>query len=645
VRQDPTPLIELVDIEKIIGNETGLRTTVLRGLSLKIYAGEFVAITGASGSGKSTLMNILGCLDRPTSGEYRLAGRVVTDLDHDDLAHLRRSVFGFIFQQYHLLSRLSALDNVAMPGLYAGMQREDRERHASALLERLGLAHRSVNRPNQLSGGQQQRVSIARALMNGGNVILADEPTGALDSRTGEEVMSLLASLAAAGHTVILITHDRHLAAKAPRIIDIRDGQIAADSGARVGGGVSSTIPRISATASTLVGNIEILRSAVFALRANLLRTSLTLLGMIIGVASIMALSGIGLGAQDAVMKQLAVFGVNRLYVIPGGENPRSPGGQLTQADVELVAAIPGVEAAMPYLYGKVTLRSGRTDVQSQGVAVTTDFPKILNWSMQQGSFFTQDDERRLATVAVIGKKVRDELFPDPANPLRQFILVNNVPFQVIGVLSGKGALSGDADDDDKIVFPFSTGSQRIFGTPNLSWISVLLKDLENADATTEAVAATLEKHHRVKDFSVYNRAASIQAQRHTQQTMTLLLALTATISLLVGGIGIMNIMLMTVTERTREIGIRLAIGARPRDILRQFLAEATILSVLGGLAGLVTGIAVGLTAFGFGMPVIFSLHAALGGLLSALFVGITFGFLPARRASLMNPVAALTRE
>ncbi len=646
---DAAPLIELHDLRKTYVSSETVAVEVLRGVTLTIRAGEFVAIMGQSGSGKSTLMNILGLLDKPTGGSYRFAGHDVATLSRDDLARLRREAFGFVFQQYNLIPTVTATENVEIPATYAGMPPTERRSRALAILERLGLAQRGGHRPGQLSGGQQQRVSIARALINGGRVILADEPTGALDSATGKEVMTLLSELAAEGHTVILITHDRSIAEAAHRIIEIRDGAIISDT--TIDGAQAPVVPRYASVArdgdaSLLSDAREALHAGRRALAANPFRTALTLLGIIIGVASVIALLAIGEGAKERVLAQLAIFGTNRMYVIPGGENSRGPGGRLLSSDADLVRDVPNVAAAMPYLHGNVIVRAGNVDYPTDGVAVTTDFPRILHWSLDSGVFFTKDDERSLATVAVIGTKLAARMFPDGSDPIGHMILVNNVPFQVIGVLSSKGALSGDSDDDDTLVFPFSTGSVRVFGKQELSWISVLVDDLSQADATAAAITSVLETAHHVRDFRVFNKAATIEAQDKTQNTLTLLLGFTAAISLVVGGIGIMNVMLMTVTERTREIGIRMATGARTADILRQFVTEAMMVSGFGGLVGAGIGVAAGIgAALIFGMPVIFSSLSILGAVACAVLTGLVFGFWPAMRAARLEPVAALARE
>jgi macrolide transport system ATP-binding/permease protein len=643
------PLLELCDVRKThAAAGAAAPVEVLHGVSLAIREGEFVAIVGASGSGKSTLMNILGCLDRPSSGAYRLAGVDVTAdaAGADLLARMRCDCFGFVFQHYHLIPGRSALENVMLPGVYAGVPRAARAERARSLLERMGLGERLHHRPAALSGGEQQRVAIARALMNGGRVILADEPTGALDTKTGAEVMAALAQLWAEGHTVIVVTHDPNVARAAPRVIELSDGRVVADRVSAAPARTAALAAPPSRTRSARLRDLwEGVAAAGGALRASPLRTLLTLLGIMVGVAAVVALLAVGEGAKRSVLAQLSAFGTNRMYVFPSGGDARGARGALTIADVEIVRDVPNVAAAMPYLEGAVTARFANRDHRTTGVAITTDFPRILNWGVERGAFFAPDDERQLAAVAVVGRKLARALFEPEVDPLGQYVLVDEVPFQVVGILSEKGALAGDADADDTIVFPYTTGSQRIFGTPDLSWISVLVDDLRRAAETEQAIERELTAQHRVKDFDVYNKAATIAAQQKTLGVMTSLLALTAAISLLVGGIGVMNIMLMTVTERTREIGIRVAVGASPRDVARQFLIEALALSVAGGAIGLVLGFALGAAARAAGMEVAFSPDAALLSFACAGLTGIVSGYAPARRAARLDPVLSLARE
>ncbi len=643
------PLIELRNIRKTYGGEAGVPVEVLRGISLSIHAGEFVAIMGASGSGKSTLMNIIGCLDRPSAGDYRFAGRDVAALDRDTLAQLRREAFGFVFQSYNLIGTASALENVEVPAIYAGVPAAQRHRRAQALLQRLGLGERLRHRPSQLSGGQQQRVSIARALMNGGSIILADEPTGALDSRSGEEVMQLLQELAAEGHTVILITHDREVARHARRLIELRDGLVVNDSGGDVPAitAARAALPERGHTASPLADAMEAAKMALRALHANVFRTVLTLLGIVIGVASVIAMLAIGEGARQQVLDQIGSMGSNLLLVRSGGRGQRSldGGSPLTAADADILAELPNVLAAVPELQGNVTVRFGNLDARSQVTATSADFPLLRNWSAVRGSFFEEDDSRRYAAVAVLGQTVVDNLFPDRADPVGEFVLINNIPFLVIGVMGVQGATPWGQDSDDVVFVPLTTGSLRLFGQHNVRSVTVAVHDVAAMDATQQAVTELLRARHPGQEFQIRNMAAIIETATAAQNTLTILLGSIAAISLLVGGIGVMNIMLVTVTERTREIGVRLATGARTRDILQQFLTEALLVSALGGVVGVLLGLAAGQLINILAMPVQFSLPTIGLAFTCAAATGLVFGFTPALKAARLDPVAALASE
>jgi macrolide transport system ATP-binding/permease protein len=644
----PSPLIELAGITRSFSNGE-IQTTVLHGINLAIYPGEFVAIVGASGSGKSTLMNIIGCLDRPSSGAYHFQGRDVAKFDPDELARMRRETFGFVFQSYNLLGGSTARENVEVPAVYSGMPPHERHQRAEQLLTTLGLGERSQHRPNQLSGGQQQRVSIARALMNGGRIILADEPTGALDSKSGEEVMKLLTQLSADGHTIILITHSHEVAAMAHRVIEIRDGRILSDPG-----------PNQNCTRSTeqkfgLQGNqsspltdiIEATRTALRALRANLFRSALTLLGIVIGVASVIAMLAIGDGAKQQVVDQISAMGTNLLTVRPGAPNQRGRDTTATLVidDVKAIAGLDNILAAVPEQSATVTLRFGNIDHRTSINATSWNYVVARDWNVASGTFFSADDEARYATVAVLGQTVAKALFPD-TDPIGQFVLVNNIPFQVIGTMIAKGATGFGQDQDDVVLIPYTTGSTRVTGQRFLRSATVAVDDVSRIDEAQTAVRSLLlVRHGGVEDFQINNMAAIIDTVSGTQDTLTILLGAVAAISLLVGGIGVMNIMLVSVTERTREIGIRMATGARMKNILQQFLIEALVVSALGGLIGVAFGLAAAALIHSFGTPIQYSLSPVVLAFGCAFITGLMFGYLPAKKAARLDPVVALTSE
>jgi len=657
--QMSAPLIELRGVSRTYGSgETAVR--VLHGIDLLIGCGEFVAIRGQSGSGKTTLMNILGCLDTPTTGEYRFEGRDVSHCSADELAALRSAAFGFVFQRYNLIGTETALQNVAMPAVYRGVPPDERETRARGLLERLGLAARAGFRPAALSGGQQQRVSIARALMNGGRVILADEPTGALDTASGREVLRLLHELHAEGHTVLLITHDAGVAAQAQRIIDVADGRIVSDS-LRIDDALA---PDLTPSASKRVASRMVLaptalRSdrvgdfvaavgmALRSLRNNLFRTSLTLLGIVIGVAAVIAMLALGDGSKADVLRSIEAMGPDLLVVRPGAPNIRGSSDikTLTAEDGQALEGLPNVLRVVPENGKGITVRFGRNDYATNGVGTTSEYPEARNWTVLAGQFLSPADVASYAPVAVIGTTVRDALFTEGEDPVGQRILIENVPFEVIGVMSTKGESAFGSDLDDNVFVPITTGGMRLFGQSHVRAIALHLADMNRSGETSEAVEEVLKARHRTVDFKVRNMASLIETATETQNTMSVLLGSIAAISLLVGGIGVMNIMLVSVTERIREIGIRMACGARRLQIQQQFLVEAVLVCAVGGLIGVGLGFAAGFVARSLGSTVIFSLPPVVMAFGSAFVVGVVFGYLPARRAARLDPVVALAAE
>ncbi len=642
------PLLQLRHVSKHYRN--GAETVkALDDVSLNIHAGEFVAIMGQSGSGKSTLMHILGCLDRPSTGEYRVKQQNVASLSKDQLAGVRRNFFGFVFQRYYLLATESALENTQIPAIYAGIPKLARRERAQQLLTQLGLEARMHHRPGELSGGQQQRVSIGRALMNGAPVILADEPTGALDQQSGQEVLELLQGLNAEGTTVILITHDAQVAARARRQIHLSDGRITHDSGADSAANVeaAAAIAQDNQYLHFLGSVNEAVRMAFRSLHANIFRTALTLLGVVIGVASVVALLAIGEGSKQQVLSSIEAMGTNLLLVRPGGRGMRGGDGvgNLRREDANLIAEIPHVEAVMPERNDSGNLRFKSQDYRSRITGTTAAYAVARSWNISRGTFFSEQDVDGFASVMVIGQTVADNLFVDGENPIGQYVLVKNALFEVIGVLAPKGATSWGQDMDDVVLVPLTTGSIRLFSGQHLDSISVKVNSADNIGSAEADINELLSGRHREDEFRIRNTASLLDAVSETQNTLALLLGSVAAISLLVGGIGVMNIMLVSVTERTREIGVRMATGARRNDILLQFNIEATVVCCLGGVLGIAVGMGVAKGTEYFGQVAIFTPLPSLLAFGCALTTGLVFGFLPARKAANLDPVTALSAE
>ena len=705
---------------------------VLHGINLSVRKGEMLAIIGPSGSGKSTLMNIIGCLDTPSSGNYFVMGKDTHNMLHDELTSLRRDFFGFIFQRYHLLGHLCARENVQVPSVYAGVPKKKRDERALKLLEDLGLSHRSEYRPAQLSGGQQQRVSIARALMNGGRIILADEPTGALDSKSGRDVMNTLQELNSQGHTVIIVTHDPRIAACAKRVISIEDGNITSDvinehpakfelhmdgsnedtqackqaashdeSSANAQGGnptsthepqthapskhasshnerdvqysrvaTNTTAARTSTstqeTADTLFaygskGNPWLFKlhaytdrfkeAFVMAYRAmlsNRMRTLLTMLGIIIGIMAVVTVVALARGASEQIISNIAAMGTNTITVYPGqrmGDVRRGRIQTLTPRDLNALQGQPFVDSVSATVQTNALLRRGQKEANATIQGVSSEMFRVYGLELKKGRLFNEIELKSNAQVGVIDDNTA-KLFFATEDPLGKTIIIGKVVIRVIGVLakSDSWVIRGT---NPTVFIPYTSVMTRLVNQNYLSSIVLRINDGFAAPVAEHAIKSILVTRHGREDFFLQSSDTIMKSIENATRTFTLMISAIAVISLVVGGIGVMNIMLVSVTERTKEIGIRMAVGAGRGDILSQFLIEAVMVCLIGGLLGVVLSYIAGHLIMHFAPNIVlsYSLTSVIAAVMTSSVIGIVFGFMPARSASRLNPIDALARE
>lgn len=627
---------------------------VLDNVNLSIKEGEFIAIIGSSGSGKSTLMNILGCLDKPSSGDYFIEGKPVKDLEKDELAQLRREHFGFIFQRYHLINSVSSLSNVEVPAIYAGVDTNKRQERARKLLNLLGVEEKALQKPNQLSGGQQQRVSIARALMNGGQIILADEPTGALDSKNGVQVMSLLKELHKDGHTIIIVTHDPNIAKQAHRVIEIADGKILNDY--KNDHDNSEQKPLVhpekhKTNAFSLFANQfkEAFSMALNAIINHKIRSFLTMLGIIIGIASVVSIVALGEGSKVKIINDINAMGSNMIDIYPGsgwGDRTASRIKTLSERDVSLLRKQPYVDSVSPNVIGNGSLTYKEQEVTSQIMGVGEDFFRVKSFDFEQGKTFTSLDMKNQAQSVIIDSNTKKKLFPDE-DPIGKMILIGSKPVKITGVLAEKKS-SFNTKDSLQVFIPYTTAMHRVFGVKNLGSITVRVKDgIDTHIAENGIISLITRSHNGKKDFFTNNLDSIKQTVEETTATLTLLISAIAIISLVVGGIGVMNIMLVSVTERTKEIGVRMAIGARESDIMKQFLIEAVLVCLIGGGLGISLALGIGyvFNTISTDFAMIFSTASIITAFVCSSAIGVIFGFIPARNAAKLDPIVALVQD
>lgn len=629
--------------------------TILDNVSLRICKGEFVAIIGQSGSGKTSLLNIIGTLDEPSGGEYFLDNYDVNKTLKDEKARLRREKIGFIFQRYNLLNLLNAKENVALPAVYAGKNKNERLKKAKELLSFLELDHKEFSKPNQLSGGQQQRVSIARALINGGELILADEPTGALDSKSGKIVLEILTKLNEQGHTIVLVTHDPCIAAMAKRVIEIKDGKIIKDSNPKELINPDKKIMSKERKSFSLLKNqiVESFKMSIAAIIAHKLRSLLTMLGIIIGIASVVCVVALGLGAQQSILASISSIGTNTIEVVSGRGlgDIRSGKTRLNLSDLKTLSSLPYLEAIEADVgkVGVVTYKSNSLQARIYGVG--PNHLKLRGLVMVDGRFINYEDINDNTNICIVDENALRILFEN-ANArsiLGKSIIFNKQPLTIVGVLKRERDNKGFRADENtiKIYTPYTTLMNKITGDKQIRAIVTKVKDEVNPSLAEEAMIKILEIKRGQKDFFTINSDAIKNAVEENTATLTLLVSSIAVVSLIVGGIGVMNIMLVSVSERTREIGVRMAIGARKEDILMQFLIEAVLICSFGAIFGVLLSFVIVevFNSLGMGFTMILSLNSIFLGLLSSVLIGLVFGFFPAKNAANLNPINALSKE
>ncbi len=636
----------MLKLENINKNFNLGKVQVLNDINLEIKKGEFVAIIGQSGSGKSTLMNIIGCLDTQSSGKYYIDDKDISKFSSDEKASLRRKKFGFVFQRYNLISNLTALENVCLPGIYEGL--EDRKTKGLNLLDKLDIKEKAYSKPNQLSGGQQQRVSIARALINGGEVILADEPTGALDSKSGIMVMEILSNLHKNGHTIILVTHDKNVANYANRIIEIKDGKIINDETKKNEKFTIQNLDKNKNKSSFGYKFLEALKMAISSIFSHKLRSFLTMLGIIIGIASVICVVALGEGSQEKILSSIRAIGTNTINIYPGKNFGDLRAGKVKSLSVD-DSRILGMQNYLDYstpntsTSGVITYKNLSLNANLRGGGVNS--LAVNGIEIQTGRSFELSDIANSSSVVIIDQNTKNSFFKDE-DPLGKNIFFNQKPLKIIGIAKeDENAFGGS--DNLRLYAPFSTVINKITGDRHIHSITVKVKDDINAQLAEEAIVSILTQKHGKKDFFTRNSDTIKKTVESTMATMRLLISSIALISLIVGGIGVMNIMLVSVSERTKEIGIRMAIGAKESDILVQFLIEAIILCIIGGIIGLLTAYSFGylFNSLSGNFYMKFSTMPAIIALMSSCLVGTIFGYLPAKNASKLNPIDALLQE
>ncbi|MBU2573243.1 MAG: ABC transporter permease [Elusimicrobia bacterium] len=652
----------LIDIRKVSKTyfSGSFKVEALKEVSFKVNAGELISLVGPSGSGKSTLLHIIGFLDRPDAGEYYFAGHPTASLAEGQLAAIRSRMVGFIFQMFHLLKRTSAKDNVMLPMVYSGLGADPKK--ALDCLALVGLSDRVKHKSNELSGGQCQRVAIARALVNDPLIVLADEPTGNLDAKSREEVIQAIKDLNDRGLTVVIVTHDEEVSAQTRRVVRMKDGGIVSDEIRSPASGAiaapkarSTTLPkaRFGFSPSEIA---EQFKAAFKAIWSHKMRSALTILGIFIGVGAIISLMTISEGFMKSLLSGATEDDAKKVWVSPRHERgkPRRP---LSYGDLEAIrSGAPLAEKITPIVSGSVKASAGNIHVDArvqsrEGFTLEAQRAKknIFENRELKGRFFTPADNLSRARVVVINQTLATKLF-GAESAVNNEMRLKNITFTIVGVAEDNQAEQIFGGQPTAYI-PLNTASKRVFGQNRLNYVEVMAPTPYDAAEVRKQIILALRKSRGLRDdkeddFDVRTFEAQIQLFKENMGKVSLVVYAIAGISLLVGGIGIMNIMLVSVTERTREIGLRKALGAKNSDILSQFLIEAVTLCLIGGGLGIALGLGLGWAAYFFiKVPPTLGAGTVAFAFTFSSIIGISFGFWPALRAAILDPIEALRYE
>ena len=651
----------------------------LEKINLEVDQGEFIALVGPSGSGKSTLLNLLGGLDRPTSGELNIQGLGLENATEAELTAHRRHNVGFIFQSFNLLPTLTALENVALSLMLSGVPLKKRHARAEDLLKRVGLAHRLDHRPTEMSGGEQQRAAIARALVNNPQLILADEPTGNLDSSTGDEVMQLLRNLnAESGVTLIVVTHDPEVAAYADRVVYLRDGgveKIEVTQNASSKKTLSDTRPELALNGGLSFRDLA--RTAWDNLLRRPVRNILTAAGVLIGIVTLVAMVSFGVGVQEEITRNFEALGLENVFISPtfpeeedafdpfGVSEPEEP---LTPKSVEIFRNLPEVQSVTPVLnlpsnmevslsYADVALPvrfSSGTGHSPMGPGMPT-LPEML-----AGVSLGEGDTQGLTLIEGLADQLLENTDLGYEDLVHQTVtLTIRLPrgetkeftAQIMGVESGRASNTIELGLAERAeIKAWWYGRPDTLQTDGYDMLVVRAVDQLSVPAVLETAESL--------NLNAQSLGAVLEIANRVLAIMQALLGSVGALALLVATLGVANTMMMAIYERTREIGVLKALGATSQEVRRMFTADAVFLGIIGGIVGVILGTLLGRLVdwlghvylesegvIGIGQMSVVPPWLAIGALVFAALIGVLGGLYPAAHAARLDPVVALKHE